>query len=289
MAPRTQHDRTERPLPVLRVPLAEAARLVDEQLERGRELRDQQILDRAALGAANSAYSTWVEYTRDLLRRILSTDEVATDFGRSARMIWALGPSDLSEDVAEFRSDIGTHVRRLESVRDRLPLFSNTAAPAADAGATNARDSDMSRVFVVHGRNLAAVDRVARLLRDLDLTPVVLREQPNEGRTIIEKFEAHSDVGFAVVLLTGDDIGGLADAKPEELRLRARQNVVLELGFFVGRLGRKLVAALEEPGIERPSDVEGVIYIPFDAGDTWRLLLAKEMKAAGLKVDLNRL
>ena len=289
MASRTQRDRTERPLPVLRVPLVEAARLVDEQLERGRELRDRQIVDRTTLGAASSAYSTWVEYSRDLLRRVLSTDEVATDFGRSARMMYSLGPSDLSEDISEFRSDIGTHVRRLESVRERLPLFSSVAAPAAEAVSVAVKNADINRVFVVHGRNLAAVDRVARLLRDLDLTPVVLREQPNQGRTIIEKFEAHSDVGFAVVLLTGDDIGGLADAKPEELRLRARQNVILELGFFVGRLGRKLVAALEEPGIERPSDVEGVIYIPFDAGDTWRLLLAKEMKAAGLQVDLNRL
>jgi len=285
----SQRQPPERPLPQLRVPLAEAERLVGEQLDRGRELRDRAINDPSALGSAHSAYSTWVEYNRDLLRRILSTDEVATDFGRSARMMYAIGPSSLQEDLAEYRSDIGVHIRRLESARERLPLYAGPLAAPKVVGQPVASSADLRRVFVVHGRNLAAVDRVVRLLNDLSLDAVVLREQPNEGRTVIEKFEAHSDVAYAIVVLTGDDIGGLAGSKPEELRLRARQNVILELGFFIGRLGRKKVAALEEPGVERPSDIEGVLYVPFDAGDTWRLLLAKEIKAAGLSVDLNLL
>jgi predicted nucleotide-binding protein len=285
----SQRQPPERPLPQLRVPLAEAERLVGEQLDRGRDLRDRAITDRSALGAAHSSYSTWVEYNRDLLRRILSTDEVAVDFGRSARMMYSLGASSMQEDLADYRADIGVHVRRLESVCERLPLYSAPLATAHSVGQPAASSVDLRRVFVVHGRDLAAVDRVVRLLSDLSLEAVVLREQPNEGRTVIEKFEAHSDVAYAIVLLTGDDIGGLADSKPEELRLRARQNVILELGFFIGRLGRKKVAALEDPGVERPSDIDGVLYVPFDAGDTWRLLLAKEMKAAGLSVDLNLL
>src|SRR5207247_11254328 len=121
------------------------------------------------------------------------------------------------------------------------------------------------------------------------LEPVVLRDQPNSGRTIIEKFEANADVSYAIILMTGDDVGGIATAEQADLRLRARQNVVLELGFFIGRLTRKMVAALVEPNVEIPSDIDGVIYITLDAGDTWRLLLAKEMKAAGVPVDLNRL
>ena len=105
------------------------------------------------------------------------------------------------------------------------------------------------------------------------------------GRTIIEKLEGHSSVGFAVVLLTPDDVG--RSAETEHLRPRARQNVILELGFFCGTLGRSHVCALHKGDLELPSDFEGVIYVRFDDGDAWRLSLARELKAAGLPVDLN--
>ncbi len=304
---------SEEPLPELRVPLAEAERFVDAQLERGREVRDRAVSGSTQLDSARADYSKWVDYNRDLLRRLLTTDEVAIRFASAANAFVSWGTRSIYEQINELRSDIGEHVRRLESVRERLPLYSQPETLGSanqgtgrslqdpsphplfrkvripgtpgDAGQSGARPA----VFVVHGRDLAAVDRVVRLLRDLDLRPVVLREQPNQGRTIIEKFEAHAEVAYAVVLLTGDDLGGLAGFRMEEMRSRARQNVILELGFFIGRLGRKMVAALEEPGLERPSDIDGVLYIPFDAADTWRLLLAKEMKAAGLPIDLNRL
>ncbi len=271
------------------VPLEEAASLVGEQLERGRSIRDRHIQDRSTLGSAHSDYSTWVEYNRELLRRILSTTEVADDFGRSARMIYTLGPSSLREDLDEFRGDVETHLRRLESILERLPLFEPKRSAADDVKAPQRTEAETRRVFVVHGRNIAALDRVIRLLSDLDLEPVVLRDQPNAGRTIIEKFEAHADVGYAIVLMTGDDVGAVNNAPDIDLHLRARQNVVLELGFFIGRLGRRVVAALVERDVQIPSDIDGVIYIPYDAGDNWRLMLAKEMRAAGLPVDLNRL
>jgi len=104
---------------------------------------------------------------------------------------------------------------------------------------------------------------------------------------MIEKFEGHAVVGYAIVLLTGDDRGGLADADPVTYRLRGRQNVILELGYFLGTLRRRNVAVLYEEGVEIPSDYEGVAYIPLDRGGAWRLLLAREMKAAGLDIDLN--
>jgi predicted nucleotide-binding protein len=97
-------------------------------------------------------------------------------------------------------------------------------------------------------------ESVARFLEKLDLRPIILHEQPNKGRTVIEKFEAHSDVGFAVVLLTPDDVGGLASS-PDKLSRRARQNVILELGYFIGKLGRAKVCALYKEGVEIPSDI----------------------------------
>jgi len=114
-----------------------------------------------------------------------------------------------------------------------------------------------------------------------------LREQPNHGQTIIEKFIEYSDVGFTVVLLAADDRGGLLDQIYEEQKLRARQNVIFELGFFIGKLGRERVCALYEEGVEIPSDYQGVAFVPLDTKQAWRFELAKEMKISGLQVDLN--
>lgn len=142
------------------------------------------------------------------------------------------------------------------------------------------------KVFVVHGHDLESRDLVASLLSRLDLEPVVLDERPNQGRTIIEKIEANRVVRFAVVLLTPDDRGGSRD---DTLRDRARQNVVLELGYFLGCLGRANVCALKKGDIEIPSDFHGVLYVPFDANGDWRRRLANEILAAGIEIHLDRL
>jgi predicted nucleotide-binding protein len=146
--------------------------------------------------------------------------------------------------------------------------------------------ADSRNVFLVHGHDEAARETVARFLENLDLHPIILHEQPSMGKTVIEQFEAHADVGFAVVLLTPDDMGGLASEG--ELKPRARQNAILELGYFIGTLGRSRVCALYVEGVEIPSDFHGVVYVPYDAAGGWRLKLASEIRAAGLPVDMNR-
>ena len=144
------------------------------------------------------------------------------------------------------------------------------------------------KVFIVHGHDNAAKEAVARYLEKLGLTPVVLHELPNKGRTIIEKFEDYSDVGFAVVLLTPDDEGGLR-TQPSNRNPRARQNVVLELGYFLGAIGRERVCALKSESVEIPSDYEGVVFTEFDEAGGWKLQLAGELKACGFDIDANLL
>lgn len=151
------------------------------------------------------------------------------------------------------------------------------------------KPKNTKKVFIVHGRDHALKNSVARFLSRLGLEPVILHEQPNKGRTIIEKFMDHSDVGFAVVLLTPDDKGGLAHTPPDKFRCRARQNVVMELGFFLGRLGRERVAVIYDSGVEMPSDYTGVVFIAYDDAGVWQFPLAKEIRAAGITVDLNQL
>jgi predicted nucleotide-binding protein len=142
------------------------------------------------------------------------------------------------------------------------------------------------QIFIVHGRDEQLKEAAARFLEKLGLLPIILHEQADKGRTVIEKFEQCAEVGFAVVLLTPDDIGSLKDG---QLHPRARQNVIFELGYFIGRLGRERVVALHREGLELPSDYAGVIYTSVDAGGAWKFALARELKAAGMDVDLNRI
>ena len=136
--------------------------------------------------------------------------------------------------------------------------------------------------------------------RLVELNVVILHEQADRGRTIIEKFEDHAaEVAFAVILLTADDVGGLApvpqedeqdaDRSEPDLDPRARQNVVFEMGFFISALGRPNVVVLHEEGVELPSDISGVLYTPLDEHGAWKNKLAREIRAASIDVDLDAL
>jgi len=140
------------------------------------------------------------------------------------------------------------------------------------------------RVFIVHGHDDGARETVARFLERIGLEAIILHEQANQGRTIIEKVVANSDVGFAVVLLTPDDEGCVKGGTPEP---RARQNVLLELGYFIGLLGRDKVCALKRGTLEIPSDFTGVVWETMDTHGGWKQSLARELEAAGHNIDWN--
>lgn len=147
---------------------------------------------------------------------------------------------------------------------------------------------DSKKVFIVHGHDNEMLQTVARYLEKCSIEPIILHEQTSNGRTIIEKFEQHSNVPFAIVLLSPDDVGRSISDDPADLNYRARQNVIFELGYFIGKLGRTHVCALLKGSLETPSDYDGIVYLQFDQMDGWKLLLAKEMKQAGLSIDLNK-
>ncbi|HEX9061250.1 MAG TPA: TIR domain-containing protein [Clostridia bacterium] len=147
--------------------------------------------------------------------------------------------------------------------------------------------TDNKKVFIVHGHDDLIRTNVELILRKLNLEPIILNEQANQGKTIIEKLETHSDVGFAVVILSPDDEG---KAKSQsELKPRARQNVIAELGYFIGKLGRNRVCPLYVEGVEIPSDFNGVGYILYDKAGKWKFDLANELKSCGYDIDLNKL
>lgn len=147
-----------------------------------------------------------------------------------------------------------------------------------------ARTKEYKKVFIVHGHDNALKQEVARMVEKQGLEAIILSEQANRGKTIIEKFEENVDVGAAICLFTGDDYGKAKDATSENLR--ARQNVVFEAGYFMGKLGRENVILIADSNIEVPSDLQGVVYT---SKTMWQTDVLRELKAIGYKVDFNKL
>ncbi len=142
---------------------------------------------------------------------------------------------------------------------------------------------DPKRVFVVHGRNHEVKDTVVAFLRRVGLDPVVLHDRPSMGRHLLTKFMEEAELTtFAVILMTDDDWGG---EKSDSLHPRARQNVIFELGYFMSRLGQERVCALVTPGLQTPSDFDGIVYVPLDEASDWETVLLRELKAAKMPAN----
>lgn len=183
----------------------------------------------------------------------------------------------------------GRAIEILEGIKGSFLEEIELAAPTtAEQVAQDAQPDLASReIFVVHGSDHGTRSTVARFLEKLDLKAIILDEEANKGRTIYQKFRDHSTVAYAVVLFTPDDEGRRAD-NSELLKLRPRQNVVYELGFFSAKLGDKNVCVLHSDGVDILSDLSGVLYIALDREEAWQFKLAKEMKAVGIEIDLNK-
>ena len=208
-------------------------------------------------------------------------------------LLTSSGSTPLSDKLRRYQNAMSSSINSLESIRDQLELYDELSemlqAISGNEGVSAMPQPTIGdEVFIVHGRDDEAKMTVARFVEHLGIETTILHEQANRGQTIPEKFEEHADkAGFAIILLTPDDIGAPKD-KPDEPRPRARQNVVLELGYFWGRLGRGRVCVLHKGGVELPSDMQGLLYVPMNSPNEWQLKLAMEMKQAGLPIDLNK-
>jgi predicted nucleotide-binding protein len=198
---------------------------------------------------------------------------------RNSDFVFIGGPSDVEQAVIDAKdvSDdfiTGPAGSKKELTATRKPL--------------NDRSYDHSKVFIVHGHDVAAKTKAARFVERLGFEAVILHEQISSGRTIIEKIEELTQVGFAIVLYTPDDVGN-AKGLSENLKLRARQNVIFEHGYLTGKLGREKVIALVDGDMELPNDISGVVFTKMDEADAWHLSVAREMKHAGFTIDMNKL
>lgn len=144
-------------------------------------------------------------------------------------------------------------------------------------------------VFISHGHDEEAKMTVAKFVENLGLKVTVLNELPSSDLTVIENLEKYADdTGFAIALLTPDDVGALKDEANQQLNPRARQNVLFELGYFIGKLNPNRVCLLYKEGVELPSGIRDVAYVPMDSADAWKLKLRQGMRKVGLPIDINR-
>ena len=272
----------------------EEAAHAKERLEaRIRELRELNPSQPEFIEKANMLLETGISTVRDVFGQ--QSDE-AVLFDEAVRDVSGTITRGYFDDHDPFEEARAEREQRELAVRRAIPRLENLIRLVDEKTVAAVRSQMMPiaastsrRVFVVHGHRAAVKQEVARTLERLELEPIILHEWADEGRTVIEKLEAYTDVAYAVVLMTGDDMGGPKGSDPASYKLRARQNVLVELGVFLAKLGRSRVAILYEPGVEMPSDYSGVLFKPLDVAGAWRWELAKEIKAAGIPVDLNKL
>lgn len=282
---------TEQTRPELKVTTEDGKAKIGERIRLGHDMREGVGTAYYGLGTQNveaeAAFRKWHDYNVDFLGRLFTTEKISNDY-RGCGPLEMASHFDTPQDLARRRNErLAAELEFLESLFDRIELLAPEAPVRTSIGGPSVETATSTDVFIVHGHDSAIRESVARVVTTLGLNPIILHEQPNSGRTVLEKFEDNSDVGFAVVLLTADDFGRSKAAEADNKR--ARQNVVFELGYFFGKLGRARVCALYEHGVELPSDVHGLVYTEIDAGGGWRTALAQELAAAGYDIDFNRL
>jgi len=180
------------------------------------------------------------------------------------------------------RNDVVTYEQYTSEITRKV--FSQSKKQYKEKAVVNILDKN--KVFIVHGHDNETKLEIARFIEKIGFEPIILHEQASNSKTIIEKIESYSDVGFGVVLYTDCDVGA-KKSEFKNLNKRARQNVVFEHGFLIGKLGRSNVCSLVKGNIETPNDISGVVYTSMDSGN-WQIELAKEMKASGYEVDMNK-
>lgn len=239
---------------------------------------------------AQREYLAWHDYNIELLKQ--SFDKPLNEYRNSyehagewdammTRSTIGARPSN-NEVFQKFAAKFKSKVDNLIKLAQKVELLKSTELDNQDSELDITIDN--SKIFIVHGHDDLVKTETARFIERLGFEPIILHEQVSAGKTIIEKIEEYTNVGFAVVLYTPCDVGA-RKGDESNLKSRARQNVVFEHGYLISKIGRKNVCAIVKGNVETPNDISGVVYISRE-GD-WKLDLAKEMRNSGYEVDMN--
>lgn len=269
---------------------------LQERIEEGEGIFTFQVKTQQEFDTNQEDFYRWNDYNLEYLKQSFNNPyneykKAYDDAGSWGGIMFIGGPAPSpAEKLQEFKEKIESKLKNLKNLLAKTELLKcavdNVINPSTSV-LPNKIPEDSKNIFIVHGHDERIKIDVARTVEKLGLNPIILHEKANEGRTIIEKFEVHSNVGFAIVLMTCDDLGKSKTSNDE--KYRARQNVILEMGYFIGKLGRNRVFPLYENGVELPSDLYGLLYIPLDEIGNWKFSLVKELRAVGYQVDANKI
>lgn len=262
---------------------------LQERIVEGEELLKRNIQTVEDFEKLKSDYSSWHDYNLELLKQ--SFNEPYNEYRKSYDQVGSWGGifigggrTSPAQELKEFNDKFNSKIDNLKKLVQKADLLKSSEVEATVA-VQDDQELNKSQVFIVHGHDDLAKVETARFIEKLGFEPIILHEQASSGQTIIEKIETYSNVGFGVVLYTPCDIGA-KKGDETELRHRARQNVVFEHGYLIGKIGRENVAALVKGDVETPNDISGVVYISMD--NDWKLDLAKELRNSGYSVDMNK-
>tara|TARA_R100000541_G_C1875436_1_gene81513 strand:- start:22 stop:876 length:855 start_codon:yes stop_codon:yes gene_type:complete len=271
--------------PILLISNSDFKNQLSERIELGEELFNRPINTHDELDKLQYDYRLWNDYNTEFLQQAfdIPKNEYARNYVQAGfSFVGQLGevqgnPIQTKRNLLKYKLD------NLQSLSTKSSLIKSSVNNVA-VESEKKTEINMSQVFIVHGHDNLTKVEVARFIEKLGFEPIILHEQASSGQTIIEKIESYSNVGFGIVLYTPCDSGS-KKGEESNLKSRARQNVVFEHGFLIGKIGRKNVCALVKDNVETPNDISGVVYISLS--NDWKLDLAKELRNSGYKVDMN--
>ncbi|WP_411165158.1 TIR domain-containing protein [Klebsiella oxytoca] len=264
---------------------------IQDRIQKGLLLLQKSINDNNDLEQFNADYRKWSDFNSELLKRSFTNEDFKVEYEGGVFGGISLYEPSLGEKISDSTRRLQGKIRKLESIMERLELIP-ISSHVAEENIEMPQNSVVKtkKVFIVHGRDEVSKTNLEVFLREIGLEPIVLHRQADVGQTVIEKFEANSDVGFAFILLTPDEIAYLSpeDSLPDDKRqkeLRARPNVMFEFGYFVGKLGRSKVCCLYTGDVVIPSDLNGLIYKKYNSSiEEVAYSIMKDLRATGYAV-----
>lgn len=270
---------------------SEFTKNLDERISLGEELHNRPVRTQDEYDKNKEDYYSWSDYNSEFLKQAFNKEnnEYKKSYDGENSVYFGVigGTTSLVQEIQELKGDINNCLGNLKNLRHKTALLKSVNGEV-EVSKTESLTLDKSQVFIVHGHDEAAKTKTARFIEKLGLKPIILHEQASGSKTVIEKIETYSNVGFGIVLYTPCDIGAKDESNPT-YKKRARQNVVFEHGFLIGKIGRENVCALVKGEIETPNDISGVVYVKMDEDEAWHLKIARELRNSGYDIDMNRL
>ncbi|SRX76517.1 TIR domain-containing protein [Aequorivita antarctica] len=266
---------------------------LEDRIAIGESIIEDRIENDEDFGNAKSQYSEWTDYNLELLKQSFnnpaneywrSYDNCTQTVGFTMSVIGGARPKP-NQDLVNFLRRVELKLGNLTKLKNKINLLNSDVEDEVLLSDNTPIEINMSQVFIVHGHDDLTKITVESFIKDLGFEPIILHKQASSGKTIIEKIEAYSNVGFGIVLYTPCDVGSKQMEKLD-LKPRARQNVVFEHGYLIGKIGRENVCAIVKDNVETPNDITGVVYIALNG--EWKIDLAKELRNSGYKVDMNK-